>query len=201
MDLLNFLKELLGSPAGSFAFVGGLLGLAFFVTWKVSHVVTTNGHVTGTCTSIKEEIQRIFKEISAMSGRIEYLSEIAKTKTLIQAHSPLSLTTLGQEMATSINAETLVEKNWNSKILPALKADLGKANPYDVQEYCMKELFAVQDKFFDQTSLEQMKLFAFKKGDSLFGYFQVIGIIIRDKYLNYLGIDISEIDQHDPSKQ
>ncbi len=52
---------------------------------------------------------------------------------------------------------------------------------------------------FDKESLDLLKTFAYKKGNSLQLYLRMLGVLIRDTYMEKENISITEIDKYDPN--
>ena len=146
-----------------------------------------------------EQMQAMQTDIVHIKGTLEILSDMTlKRSPAVEAHSPIRLTDIGREIGNGIGAESIIARNWDTKILPAMALELHSKNPYDVQQYCMIDIPSFPEKFFDAKDIDDVKLYAFKHGHALFWCFQVLGIVIRDKYLSSIGINVSEIDNHSP---
>lgn len=118
---------------------------------------------------------------------------------LIQSHSPISLTEEGKDVARKINAEEIIDKCW-STIKGLIDENVGCNSAYDIQKYCIETSAIFPEKFYDEESLNSLKDHAYNAGVQLSRYTEMMGIIIRDRYLKECDIAIDEVDKTDPSK-
>ena len=65
----------------------------------------------------------------------------------------------------------------------------------EMQQYCMEEISVNPDRFFKSEDLNRIKKYAFEHGRPVELYIRMIGILIRNAYLESKGIDLSEIDK------
>lgn len=193
----SIIREILASPAGSFAFVFGLLcfsgWLIHYVTKKTTSINTEHSTLKESTKKIESFIDELRKDMAYIKGTIELKNDLA------QSHSPVSLTQKGKEVCDEIGAEEIVANNW-SKIKNTLNNEVHNKNAYDIQQYCIETAAVEPEKFFNNTDLEKIKLFAFKKGKSFQYFSMVFAIIIRDKFFAEKGIDTNDVDKHDPRK-
>ena len=199
---MDFLKMILSSAPGSFGFVFGLMALAFWLThWltkKVTEVQKDHGTLNKSVTKIELHIDEIRKDLSYMKGSIDVIKN--GPVSLIQSHSPISLSETGQKIAIELKAEEKIAQNWE-RIYDDLEKNICDKNAYDIQTYCMETAAVEPEKFFDSKTVSEIKMYAFNKGNSLSYYSGVFGVIIRDKYLQIKKIDVSEVDINDPNKK
>ena len=199
---MDLIKMIFSSPAGSFSFVLGIMLLSgwliYMTTKKVTEINADHGVLTKTVNKIEAHIDDIRKDLSYMKGSIEILKSGANPLT--KSQSPISLTDKGKEIALELKAEEIIGKNWD-KIFKDLEKNIYDKNAYDIQQYCLETSAVDPEKFFDSQSLSEIKMYAFKKGNTLSYYSGMFGIIIRDKYLQIKGIDVSEVDDNDPEKK
>jgi len=198
--MLQLLEDALRSPAGSFAFVFSILALAawliYFVTKRVTEIKSDHKTFTGTVNKIEDHIDDIRKDLSFLKGSMDVYR--AGGAPLVQSHSPISLTKEGLDVARDLSAEDIISRNW-TKIHENLESKVCDKNAYDIQEYCMMTASVDPDAFFENSDLNAIKLYAYKKGNPLQMYLRVFGVIIRDKYLHEKGMDIKEVDANDPN--
>ena len=204
--MLQLLKTVLISPAGSFASVFGIIVLGgCFVFWlhgKFVAMIAEHKHVNSKCDNLDKRIESLRDDMHQIKGDIQYIKNMVNVqvntpvqghKAMIQANSPLALTDVGKIAAGEMGAERIVANNWE-KILPRIAADIPGDNPYDIQTYCLERIPVAPDSFFDAASLESLKIYAFKNGRTLFECMKVIGIIIRNKYFETKGISLDTLD-------
>ncbi len=135
--------------------------------------------------------------MSYLKGNIDIIRSGALPLT--KSHSPISLTEIGKKVANEIDANFIINDNWD-RIVKILNEEVGNKNAYDIQEYCIDTASVEPKKFFDEKSLLKLKKFAFDNGNNIQYYLGMFGVLIRDKYLNQKGISIKEVDKHDPNK-
>ena len=260
--MVELVREILVSPAGSFGFVFGILVLAFWLVYFITKKITiinakhddlvekekdleertlkalekseekvdkrcslleTNGEKLESRTlsalkafeegiqkkfdAIEDSTQRRFEQVESkiddIRKDISYLrgftESIQKTVTdgYTQRHSPVSLTEKGRAEVKESGLDKMVERNW-PKICQTLDKETKSKNPYDIQSYCMENVFVSPEKFFTDEDVFYIKELAFKKGLALMTYTNMLAVLIRDKYFIQKGIDVKDVDKYDP---
>ena len=134
-----------------------------------------------------------------MPTNILFTESIQKTVTdgYTQRHSPVSLTEKGRAEVKESGLDKMVERNW-PKICQTLDKETKSKNPYDIQSYCMENVFVSPEKFFTDEDVFYIKELAFKKGLALMTYTNMLAVLIRDKYFIQKGIDVKDVDKYDP---
>lgn len=213
-EIISFLQMILGSKIGTFAFVLGLLLLAFWlvhwVTKKVTEMQSASKKAENdnekTSEKIEKHAEKVDKHMDEIRRDISYLKamvDIYKSGTpdaLAKSHSPVSLTSLGIKVSEELGAENMIARNWD-KIFKVLEDEVCDKNAYDIQEYCLETATVELEKFLDAASIEALKLYAYKAGKTVAYYAPIFGIAIRDKYLQAKGISVEEVDRNDPKKK
>lgn len=119
-----------------------------------------------------------------------------KYSLVTQNESPVSLTKLGKEIGDNVDAEGIA-----SNYIERYKAEhpgWKNMNAYRIQQTCFE--FCVEDKLGSLLSEQEQKTLeddAYQRGIELSNTFRVIGIVMRDKVLKEMGIDVNEVDKHD----
>ena len=197
--MLEAIKEILGSPAGSASFVLGIMVLAGWIIHYVTKFTTTitakYGLFDERMAKTESNIDEIRKDIAYIKGSFE--ATVGIKDVLTKKKSPITLTEIGKQIADSNNLNAMVDSNW-SKISIALNG-LKTNNPYDIQEFCIETAFVESNKFFSNDDISRLKLISYKSGVSLFSITRLMGVLIRDRYFNENGIDVGEVDQYDPN--
>ncbi|MCL2598026.1 MAG: hypothetical protein FWD66_10355 [Paludibacter sp.] len=212
MNVTDLIHDIFTSPFGSSGFIVAIVliivWLVFFITKKTTEIRSEHGVLTN---HLKETENRIEKRMDNIDTKIDDIRrdfsyvrgsiDINLQNNFAKRKSPIALTQAGIEMSNELKAKETVERNW-SKIFADLEENIytSEKNPYDIQEYIRKIAAVEPEKFFSDDDLLGMKNFAFKQGQSLMYYSIIYAIIIRDKYLSEKGINVSEIDKHDPHK-
>lgn len=192
--MFDILKDALKSPAGSFGFIFAILMLAFWLVYKFSHYNTKFKSVE----KLEDNIDKIKDDISSIKGFMDVFKN--QNNPFAKANSPVSLTPEGVRVSTELNAEKMVMSHWE-EIIKMFSAKLNeKPNPYDIQQ-CSIKIGAELLKILTPAELNSLKTYAYKNGHSLSNYDIVFGVIIRDHYFKIKGIDLSEVDKHDPAQK
>jgi len=138
-------------------------------------------------------------KIDTISASLEHLA--SKKDAYSKRKSPLSLSNLGVELASSNNFKEIINKNWN-KINASIKA-LGTNNPYDLQKYsidtALADVIVKPPTFFTEEDIDKFKILAYKSDADLLSVTRVLGIMIRDRYFEENNIDVFAVDSHDPA--
>ena len=122
----------------------------------------------------------------------------AHLKTIGSA-SPVKLTPLGQEIATTLRVEQKIVDHWD-----AIKAKVeakNPQNPYDIQVAAMTVARECFDGIFTEAEKSEVKAYAFAKGMNLLEIYPVIGIEVRNRILKERDIALDTIDQFAPPKR
>lgn len=200
MEAWTLIKDILKSPFGSFAFVFSIMIFTYWLTHFISTWIATykaeHGTLKKTTDKMDVTMDEIRRELSFIKGSIDVINKMSVSTT--QSRSPISLTDLGHQVASKLNAESLIALNWD-KIFMNLEINICDKNAYDIQVYCMERVAVEPEKFFDREALSQIKLLAYNEGNPFQYYSNVLAVLIRDKYLSIKGIDHSQIDANDPS--
>lgn len=151
----------------------------------------------------KDFNERLDTRIESVHARIDNVNQSLQIlaaggsgrSNLTQSHSPISLSEKGRKIAEELRLSDMVDSNWGS--ISSIITD--EKNPYDIQMQFISRLILEHTKFFDPVSLDKIKTDAFMQGIPLIEYMRMAGIIARDRYFQEHGIDISEVDESDPS--
>lgn len=198
--MLELLRDIFGSEAGQFGAALALVILAFWlchwVTKYLTRINTNHSNLAKSINSTIEHIDEIRRDISYVKGSLDLISR-GHSDGYTQRQSPISLTAKGKEEVEKHRLDDIVNRNWET-IYKQLEKDVISKNPYDIQAYCLETAATEPEKFFTQSDIVQIKELAFKKGLSLMTYTNILGVLIRDKYFKQKGMNIEDIDKHDP---
>lgn len=201
--MIEFVKQALNSPAGSFGFIFALVVLAFWlchwVTKKLTKINTDHSHLTSNIDSTITNIDEIRRDLAYIKGSIDMMQR-NYTDGYTKRNSPISLTEKGKDEVRNNKLDIIVERNW-STIYDIMEKEVVSKNPYDIQTYCIETAATEPNKFFAESDVLLIKELAYKKGLALMTYTNILGVLIRDKYFRQKGIDIDDVDKHDPHLQ
>jgi hypothetical protein len=182
--MVDLVKDILLSPAGSFGSVAALFGLAFWlvhwITKKVTVINSSHNTLTGRIEKIESRIEKMQEDIVQLKVNVDIIKE--NIHPLSQAKSPIALTEQGLEFYGKLNAEEMIAKNWD-KIAENIEANVHNKSAYDIQKYISDTALVRLETFINESDVEKVKNFAYKEGKSIAYYAPVFWIPIRDKYL------------------
>jgi hypothetical protein len=197
----TFFQTLLGSPAGSFAFIFSLFVIivvgVWYITKNITKIKSEHGVISNSFEKMEKNIDDIRRDLSYLKGNVDCINS-GKT-ALAQSHSPITLSEKGQEVSKELDAVSLVANNWEA-IFNNLEQNVANKNAYDIQQYCIETASVELDKFLNEQDLLKVKNFAFNQGANVQYFSIVFALIIRDKYFKDKKIKISDIDVHAPQK-
>lgn len=192
-DLLLKLAEQLNSSVFVLLVI---LVVAFWATFKLAKVISQHENFCKKQDNFDGTIDTIKEDIHAIKAKVDIIYN--RNLDTVQAHSPISISDTGQKIASALKLEDLVVQYWD-KISEVIKQK-NPSNPYDIQVVAMALASDVFEDFFSEEEKVRIKKYAFDNGRNLLEIYPIIGVLMRDKYLNDMGISVDEIDKHDPDK-
>lgn len=196
MEWLELIKNILSSDAGSFGFVFFVLLLIAWVIYKITRFITTWENKEKGLDKLENKVDTLSTDISYIKMQLTLLNTNT-TGSLVQSHSPISLTDKGKIIAKKMNIETMLANNWD-KIYEYIDANVQSKNAYDIQQFCIETATISLDKLFTSSDLDKIKNFAYNEGRPIGYYGGMIGVLIRDKYFEIRGINPNTIDEFAP---
>jgi len=190
--MLDILKSIFTSEAGSFGFIFAILALLFFIVFKSGSIFEKFKSVD----KLNQNVDKIKDDLTEVKAFITVFRD--QNNPFAQRQSPVSLTDLGQEVHDDLRIGQIVEDNWNTCLKKVLAKIDGSSNPYDIQTAC----FAIGKKYSDLISgseFDEIKRYAFNKGYNLSDFDLIFGVAIRDKYFKANSINVNDVDKHDPN--
>ncbi len=192
--MIEFVKDALKSPGGSFAFIFAILVLAFWATYQISKWMTQLKHVE----KLDENISAIKDDMATVKAFITVFREA--NNPFARSQSPMALTPQGLVVAEDLKIQDLILRHWeeiNKDIVSAIDHD---CNPYDIQQEAIVVAGKIQ-KYLTAPELDAIKRYAYKQGHTLNAYDLLIGVHIRDIYFKKNNIKIEDVDKYDPNRQ
>lgn len=205
-EAFRFLQQILSTNAGSFAFVIGILFLMIWITHWVTKKITeiesshkyiekenqqVSDSVRKICGKIESDMDEIRRDISCLKGIVDVFR--SGMVSLEQSHSPMSLTDLGVKVAKELNAEEMIQRNWDV-VMKDIEENAEGKTPYDIQEYCRETAVVELGRFLLAEDVIKLKDTAYREGKPLAYYAPIISILIRDKYLQEKNL-MNEVDK------
>ncbi|MEG9861724.1 MAG: hypothetical protein V6Z81_04380 [Parvularculales bacterium] len=159
----------------------GLLALVFF-KWPV----------------VWSDLKKIIKEWDQVSKDVHTIKVFLQTKypevALFQSKSPLALTESGQNIASTIGADTIADAYMEQVAISR------EMNPYEIQVTCFDFAEKSLISKLDAKTKTKIETEAFERGLEVENILKIIAIVIRDKFLSQRGYVPTQIDEHDPHK-
>lgn len=188
-----------------------LLVAVGFVLWKLSAWNTRQQEHSSKIAEASETKDKVIALQANVGKSIDFGERIVRIETTLnliydkmvpnkfaQANSPISLTEQGKSAADELNVSKTVDR-----LYPQFKALIGSDSPntaYDIQESAFRNVSGKLFSLLLDGETLKLKDFAFKQGVPVEMLLVIYQVLIRDRYLNDMGIPISEIDTHDPAQ-
>lgn len=208
--LYNFISAAFGTSfAVALVIMFLALWLTYYITKKITLINAEHSQIKEEAKAVEERIDKRFgqmdkridkvetcmdeirKDISFLKGTIEVT--LRSSGALTQAHSPISLTEKGKRVAEEIKADKIIATNWERMRATLDAEDLKTA--YDIQQFCIETPEFEPLRFFDETTVNHIKDFAFNQGMPIQMYYRMLGVIIRDRYFDEKGISLQDVDK------
>ncbi|MFH1564619.1 MAG: hypothetical protein ABIC82_02090 [bacterium] len=176
-----------------------ILVLAFWAIYKIAAMVTLFGGFKEERAETKKDLTDIKKDVAKVTATVDllYQSHLYQNHLpTVKSYSPLSLTDKGKDISDALKLEGKVASHW-SEIKSKIE-EKNLSNPYDIQTASLDLARDCFETIFTNEERNEMKQYAFKNGLNILEFFPIIGIITRDKFLTERGINLSEVDEHDP---
>lgn len=195
---MEMLRDILTSNGGAFAIVIAILAAVGYALVQVTKWQCEMKSATERTQKVENNLDSIKTDIHYIKGTLDVLKS-NMPNALTQAHSPVSLTQRGREQAEKMGVRELVAKNWD-KIVAYIDACVASKNAYDIQQFCIERASISPESFFAMEDVAMIKNFAYQNGQPLAYYGGMIGVIIRDKYFEFKGIPLEQVDENDPNR-
>lgn len=166
--MIELIRDILTSDAGSFAFVVSLMLLAFwlvyFITRKVTLMNADHSTLAKSVSGIESTVDEMRRDLAYLKGSLDILRT---PEQLLKAHSPISLTDEGKRVAMELGAETMISRNWMGamgwEFQQAYVVTMGNTNVYhwllkkNIKNLSPEELEAVKNAFPTKSDFNQNK--------------------------------------------
>ncbi len=162
------------------------------------------------CEAHQASISEHDKSVSKIIMQLEYLTKSIdsamrtfqknniQVDTFTQSQSPIKITPKGYEMVARVGLEDMFVQNWD-RIKTLYDGNLQGMNPYDIQQFFIREAIVFPEKFLTDVEISKLKIDAYNEGIDLSSYMRVVAVLARDRYFTENGIDVSEIEKYENS--
>lgn len=199
--MIEILRDVLGSFGGSF---GVACGIVIVVAWgmititrKITQHEDMVKHSSKSVDTLEDKIHIVMKDLAYIKGTIQVMQSGAPT--LIQSHSPISLTELGRKKAEEMKIGDMIVRNWD-KIEDTISSSSAGKNPAEIQQFCMETAIVSPELFLSPEDVAVISKTAFSEGRPMGYYGGMIGVLVRDAYFAKEGIDVNDVDKFKPGK-
>jgi hypothetical protein len=161
--------------------------------------VTVTGHHSD-IRDLRGEVEKLVglrEDVLMIKSQLSRKQPPARSYT--RAKSPLSLSPAGEEMAKKLGIASRIASNW-SKIEACIDRDVKDKNAYDIQQFCIRKATVDLPEFFSEEDILAIKDVAFNEGEPVESFGELIGVLVRDAYFKSRGINVKEVDKHDPAR-
>ncbi len=195
-QFIELIKVVAGSSGGSAVITAAFIWFVLWVYGKFVRMTTQHDAFEKSCAAVNARVEKIESDMHEVKGEIQYIKSTlntlvnmvqTSTQAVMKAHSPLSLTEFGEKMASEMNADGILERNF-AGIKAKIDAEVTSKTPYDVQTYCLERIPVFPENYLDKQALDAVKSYAFNNGRTLFECLKVIGLKARDAYFKATGL-------------
>jgi hypothetical protein len=169
----------------------GLLGTIIVFAFRIGAIKTTIENTEKISIEIKNDFKDLLPRFVIVESRV---NDLWSTK-ITQQNSPRYLNPVGEKILKDSNVNLLIDEHYQ-EILTKVK-ELSPGNAYQAEQDIIK---SVQGLILDPDCQNKLENSAFQTGQSVSTILFVGAIYIRDKILKEIGLDVSDIDKHNPEK-
>ena len=190
-DVLLVLAEQLNSSVFVLLILLGVIGWGLFKGGRlVQHFNQHDDRL--------DKVEDIHSTVIELKTKVDLIYNNTNPRSLVAAHSPLSITELGKELADQIKADAIFAK-YEAELLSSLDAKCpADTNAYDIQMTAIDIARLKMPALLTAEELNLLKEAAFNKGILLDDIWPMFGIYLRDKALTKRHLPVMDVDKHDP---
>jgi transcriptional regulator CtsR len=169
----------------------GLLGIILVFAFKIGGIKSTIDNIEKNILEIKDDLKELKPRFAVVESRVNDLW----TTKITKQRSPKYLNELGGKILKESNVNLLIDENY-AEIFKEVK----KMNPGNSYQAEQDIIAVVQRLILVPICQNKLEISAFQTGQSVNTIFYVGAIYIRDKIIKEIGLDVLDIDKHDPGK-
>lgn len=165
---------------------------SIFKLGKFSHRI---GSVEKLTNEMKTELKDVSSKLDVLVGKVSVILKDSIADELSASQSPRQLNDIGKKVLRDSSIEQVIEPKFDD-IIDELKS-INPENPYQAQEALLDVVQQFKD---DEGLLPAIENGAFLSGRTPEEVLFVGALNIRDRVIEALGLQVGDIDKHDPSK-
>ena len=139
-------------------------------------------------------IELYSEKIIELKTKVDLIYQNTNPNKLVAAHSPISLTTIGEEVSKKINAEKILRSHLKTVIHEVEKET--PRNAYDIQIVSMNVAKEKLLPLLNESELNAIKDEAFARGLLVEDVMSIFGVLLRNSVLHQKNIPIADVDKH-----
>lgn len=139
-------------------------------------------------------IELYSEKIIELKTKVDLIYQNTNPNKLVAAHSPISLTTIGEEVSKKINAEKILRSHLKTLIHEVEKET--PRNAYDIQIVSMNVAKEKLLPLLNESELNAIKDEAFARGLLVEDVMSIFGVLLRNSVLHQKNIPIADVDKH-----
>ncbi len=136
-------------------------------------------------------------KIIALSTKVDLIYQYVNPHPTVIARSPITLTDIGKEIETKIEANKILNK-YITKLTKGIELS-SPQNAYDIQVASMEAAKTKMIELLSEEELVLVKQEAYNRGILPEDVMSVFGVLLRNYILNTKGMPISDVDKHGAS--
>ena len=136
-------------------------------------------------------------KIIALSTKVDLIYQYVNPHPTVIARSPITLTDIGKEIETKIEANKILNK-YITKLTKGIELS-SPQNAYDIQVASMEAAKTKMIELLSEEELVLVKQEAYNRGILPEDVMSVFGVLLRNYILNTKGMPISDVDKHEAS--
>jgi hypothetical protein len=166
-----------------------LLGVSYWAVVRVARLIEQFSHH-----KIKlDKIDVLSAGMIELKVKVDLIYQNTNPHKLVGAQSPISITPVGKEISTAINAGQILEKYVGK--LSELVEETCPKNAYDVQTTSMSIVKEKMMPLLNADEINAIKEVAYSKGLLAEDIMSIFGVLLRDVVLKKKGFPVADVDK------
>lgn len=190
LNISNENWQLLGAIAGICVAIATTIWVIVKTIYSISSFIQRFKTVESNTTTIADELKRLRTDLST---RIDNLADLSIQNRLSEAHSPRQLNDVGKKVLDDSGINSVVDDKFDYIV-----KKVRERNPENAYQAEQTILDTVEHLIDDPAIKDAVENGAFQSGQPIAAVLYVGGLYIRDRILKELGLEVKDIDIHDP---
>jgi hypothetical protein len=166
-----------------------ILGVILWAVYRVARLIEQFSHHK---TKI-DKFDDLHSGVIELKVKVDLIYQNTNPNRLVAAQSPVSITPVGYEISTKINAQQIMDK-YVGVLSDMVEATCPK-NAYDVQAASMEVTKNKMMALLDAGEINAIKAVAYSKGLLAEDIMGIFGVMLRDVILKKKGLPVADVDK------